>query len=163
MKRDDLRRWLADTQASTPARFVFIALTLHANGDLRAWPAVSRLATETGLCDRTVRYALDELEAAGDIEAVERPGQSSMYQIADNPGKRCTPAGNAPLQENPEPLQEIPGTPAAAAPKGIRKELEGARLALPDDPDAIDRARNLAGVDAARAAKRAALHGTRSS
>lgn len=163
MKRDDLRSYLAASKVSMPARFVFLALTLHTNRNDEAWPSIGRLARETGSSIRTVQRALRELEAFGDVASVERTGCSTLYRITYNPGHCDTPATQSPLTDSHQPLSNSTRTPATVTPKGISKELGRSAPPPPDDAGALpDRGRNLAGVDAARAAKRAALGASRS-
>ncbi len=163
MKRDDLRSWLAATQLSMPARFVFIALTLHANRNGEAWPAVGRLVTETGCSERTVRRALRELEAFGDVVSKTRDGATTVYRItAADPGHPDPPATVAPRSHSTRTPAKSASNPGHCGPQ---KELKELVRSAPPPPDtsigAKDVERGMAGVNGARTAKGAALRGAR--
>lgn len=47
------------------------------------WPSIGRLARLTGLSEKAVRLAIQNLEAAGYIEADRTPGQHSFYTMLE--------------------------------------------------------------------------------
>lgn len=129
MKRDDLRGWLLDTDASMPARFVFVALTLHANPKSGlAYPSITHLATETGMGRRTVQRALGELEQRGDITASRRRGVLNAYRVVHNERQNGTSAAEALVPESHELVPLTTPTSATVAREGI-EGIEGARAA----------------------------------
>ena len=161
MKRDDLRGWLLATNLSMPARFVFVALTLHTDRENTAWPSIGRLAIETGSSDRTVQRALRELEAFGDVVSVERPGASTLYRLNPRHSDRGdTESGVTQTTER--------GDKSAPDPRhsDTQKELKELVRSAPPPPDTSiapdDRTRGVAAVNAIRTAKAAALHTSRS-
>lgn len=142
-----------------PARFVFVALTLHADGSGQAWPSIERLMTETGLSRRTVQTALVELTAAGDL-AVTRGGGRGNTNVFAITAKGCssyTVSNGERAHQARQRVQLTTVKGAGDAPEGIRKDLEGARAPLPDDV----RARNVAGARAAKQARREAMRRSR--
>ena len=68
---------------NTSTRLVLVFLADHAGKDFLAWPSQATLARLSGVSDRTVRNALRELEALGEIRVVTH-GQgrrSTVYRI----------------------------------------------------------------------------------
>jgi len=57
---------------SSAAKLTLLAVSNFANEDGVAWPSQRRLASDTGLAERTVRRALEQLEDAGLIRREER-------------------------------------------------------------------------------------------
>ena len=70
-------RGVANTKCSTPAEWsVLMALAVHAGGrEGVAWPALTKLASMTGLNARHVRRCIRTLEARGVIERVDPPAR----------------------------------------------------------------------------------------
>lgn len=124
--------WAASV--STTAKIVLLKLVDHASDDgTNVRPGVKAICSACGLSERAVRSALASLRSAGIIvkvgeadPATKRPRE---YRIALDQLKAaavevdgctyCTPAANAPLHQMPRPLQQVPQTPAAGAPKSI--------------------------------------------
>ena len=120
-------------------KLVMLSLADHLNSKTaRCDPAVSRIATRTGLSERTVRSAIDELERAGHVTQIARPGKTTWYGLHPCNGCTPTPAATAPLQSLPEPLQQLQDTPAATAPKplGTQNEPARTRAGAPAPPSA---------------------------
>jgi DNA-binding MarR family transcriptional regulator len=57
---------------SSSAKLALLAISNFADEDGVAWPSQGRLAADTGLAERTVRRALEQLEEAGLIRREER-------------------------------------------------------------------------------------------
>lgn len=112
------------------AKFVAITLAWHHNAETnRCDPSAALLAQETGLCERSVRAALKVIADAGHMTVRQRSGTTPNYLLHPvDPCSKCTPAGDAPLQQMhptpasaaPPPLQEMHPTPAGDAPKQER-------------------------------------------
>ena len=112
------------------AKFVAVTLAWHHNAETgRCDPSAALLAEETGLCERSVRAALKLIADAGHMTVRQRSGMTPNYLLHPAvPCSKCTPAGDAPLQEMhptpasaaPPPLQEMHPTPAGEAPKQER-------------------------------------------
>lgn len=92
---------------SPTRKAVLFDLADRANDSGECYPSVARIANDTELSERAVRDALRALEAAGLIRSSARSGTSTIYTLTLR-----TPAGGADL-----PRQDVPPTPAPAAPK----------------------------------------------
>jgi DNA-binding transcriptional ArsR family regulator len=60
---------------------LLLALADAANDEGVCWPSVTTLARKCRTSDRTVQRHLRDLEAAGLLAIVERPGTSQLYRI----------------------------------------------------------------------------------
>lgn len=90
-----LTAWAAEVRGLTPTQKLVLMMLAHCcNGSAGAavcWPSQARLAELTGLSERSVRYALRELEARCLIQASAGQGRtSSRYRLAcdDSPNRR---------------------------------------------------------------------------
>ena len=142
--------WAIEQQDVTdaPARHVLLCLANYADHEGRgAFPSVQRLAQETGLSERTVRYKLDALEQA---EAIEKGDQrlAEVYisrgdrrpTVYDIPGVRG--AARAPRR----------GTGCSSRQNGVQLTTERGAGAAPD-PSSNHQGSDLSLADAsARAA-----------
>jgi hypothetical protein len=116
-------------KVSPPARLVFLVLAAWEHGDDKvAWPSVGTIAELSGLGERTIRRALRELEAFGEVAGRVRKGQVTVYDIDPNPG-HCGPPN--PGQIRPEPRPNTTGTPATVAPKTIERDRKSGDVAAP--------------------------------
>lgn len=80
--------WALDQQiiADPTARHVLLCLSNYANQDGRgAFPSVDTLKADTGLSERTIRYKLDDLEAAG---VIRRGSPAIVAAYIDRKDKR---------------------------------------------------------------------------
>lgn len=78
----ELRAYLTATDASVPARLVFTALSVHANGEPpSARLSMPTLARETGSSRSTVWRALRELEQRGDIVGEYIEGTATRFTL----------------------------------------------------------------------------------
>jgi len=112
------------------AKFVAVTLAWHHNAETnRCDPSAALLAQETGLCERSVRAALKVIANTKHMTVRQRSGTTPSYLLHPiGPCSKCTPAGDAPLQQMhptpasaaPPPLQEMHPTPAGDAPKQER-------------------------------------------
>lgn len=82
---------------------VLLALADSAHDDGKCWPAISTIAHKARCGERWCRRVIDELEAEGWIERIQRPGMSSMYRviIKATPGLEASPAENTGLVQGP--------------------------------------------------------------
>jgi len=110
---------LQRTDLSAAAKLVFAALAdLPPHHDGRVRQSHRRLATATGMSERTVRRAIAELERLTLIEADRRPGRRHAVQVlpsavpAANPGQL---GRGDPGQSGRGPRPTWPGTPANLA------------------------------------------------
>ena len=104
---------------SGPQKAVLISLADNANDEGYCWPSVARISERTCLAERTVQAAIKWLCVAGILSVRERMGRSTMYTLTPAgyaPGTKCPPAADA-----PPPRQEVPDTPAAAAPRTVKE------------------------------------------
>jgi len=96
---------MASGELTATAKVVAAALLGHLRGDNEwVYPSAHRLAELTGGSVRSMRRALDDLQAAGHLEAQERPGQATRYRFVTS----VKLSGVATL----EPLPSCQGTPA---------------------------------------------------
>ena len=124
------------------AKAVLIVLADHVDQDGWCWPTVGRIGFRAGLCERAVRTALRQLEAAGVIVAeigVGR-GRVSRYCVLHNQDV-CLDEPREQASEAPEKGQEMPlkaskGAPDAGFIKGAPDALKGAKSALKGAADA---------------------------
>ena len=142
------------------ARFVAVTLAWHHNAQTnRCDPSAALLAQETGLCERSVRAALKVIADAGHMTVRQRSGTTPNYLLHPvDPCSKCTPAGDAPLQEMhptpagdaPPPLQEMHPTPAGDAPKQERTgrlTVREPQVVSPAAPDAKAKRKAAAGPE----------------
>lgn len=105
------------TCVPAPARHVLLLLANAANSSHRSWLSVSRLVAQSGLGERTVRRALEQLRSHTLITVTEpaigiRP---ATYSLAMQGGQSGTPASQAPLPiRHPTPATQA-ATPATQA------------------------------------------------
>jgi hypothetical protein len=81
VNRSHAREWSAATEVSTSARHVYLLLAAHADPAGNAWPSVATLAAMVKRNRDTVRVALRELEASGDVVPSARKGASTVYYL----------------------------------------------------------------------------------
>lgn len=84
-------------------KFVLISIADNAwDNGTNAWPSVNRLCYKTGLGRRTVQRAINTLIEMGELERIERPGHSNMFNVLitdewpDNPFVDDKPATGLP-------------------------------------------------------------------
>ncbi|WP_339408018.1 helix-turn-helix domain-containing protein [Pseudomonas helleri] len=102
---------------SPTQKAVLISLADNASDEGVCWPSINTIGVRTCLSERAVRGALRWLEDAGVLTSNQRYGRSTWYTITPAgyaPGTKCPPAADA-----PPPRQEVPDTPAAAAPRTV--------------------------------------------
>jgi hypothetical protein len=107
---------------------LMLLLGNHADGNGYSWYGVRRLAVETRLSQRNVRYLIRKCEALGELEVFIGQGENgtNLYRVtllpdrSERPGKRPSPAKLtaakiAPLQaESTTPGNRASQTPAIA-------------------------------------------------
>jgi len=124
--------WAWTARVAPTAKFVLVALADHADETGLCWPSLARLREFTRLSERAIRAALRDLEAVGLIATDQRIGRMSRYMLRlgghEEPRQEMpgyddeTPARAAgdPGAKCRGPRQEMPETPAAAAPEPSR-------------------------------------------
>ena len=90
-------------------KLVLLALADNANDAGECFPSMSMLAQKTCVCERAVRNAIRDLEAAGYVSSASRAGTSTLYRIHTTPAPNAAPARRA-------PRHQMPPTPARGAP-----------------------------------------------
>lgn len=129
-------------QGMSPAqKSVLISLADNANDEGVCWPSVATISKRTCVSERAVRNALRWLEEVKLLASHQRTGRSTWYTLtpaAYAPGISCPPAADA-----APPRQEMPLTPAPAAPRTVKEpSIEpsvqvAATAATPDAADKI--------------------------
>src|SRR5271156_441376 len=102
---------------------LMLLLANHANGNGYSWYGVRRLAAETRLSQRNVRYLIRKSEALGELEVFIGQGEkgTNLYRVTcvpDNSGrasKNCFPAKVARLQGGSAPPSNQASQPPAIA------------------------------------------------
>ena len=89
-------------------KLVLLALADNANDAGECFPSMSMLAQKTCVCERAVRNAIRDLEAAGYVSSASRAGTSTLYRIHTTPAPNAAPARRA-------PRHQMPPTPAPDA------------------------------------------------
>jgi DNA-binding MarR family transcriptional regulator len=75
---------LEDHRLTVPARMTYALLKKAGRGGEKTWVSQRRLAEQLGVCRRTVRNYLRELETAGLIRRERRPmGSTNDYYFLD--------------------------------------------------------------------------------
>jgi len=105
-------------------KLVLLALADNANDAGECFPSMSMLAQKTCVCERAVRNAIRDLEAAGYVSSASRAGTSTLYRIHTTPAPNAAPARRAPRHQMPPtpapdappPRHVVPPTPARGAP-----------------------------------------------
>jgi hypothetical protein len=99
---NDLTAWAWDVRDVTATqKVVLVRLADRANNTGWAWPSVTSLAEDTGLCERAVRQALRDLEGRGLVMTEQsKGGQANIYRLQTTrqqvPGQeRTNPAAHA--------------------------------------------------------------------
>lgn len=94
---------------------VLLAILSHIDNDRRAYPGLERIGELAGVCWRTAKRMIKELEAAGLITCEYRTGMSTQYVVSE----RVTARG------------VTPGTP----PDGTPDNSDRGEAITPDKPD----------------------------
>jgi DNA-binding transcriptional MocR family regulator len=120
------REWAAQQRTTHPIdTIVLIAIADRHNAKRGGcWPHVKTIAAEAHCSERTVRYALKRLEAAGLIERVtqmhaKRGQQANLYRLVKNPNERSSANLTVPLQAPPADFAgPYKKNPSKGEPKG---------------------------------------------
>lgn len=124
-------KWLIRSDVSPAAIRVYAEIGLHDGGSSFCTVSMAKLGAYVGLSDRTVRWAVQELEGVGAIRVVRRFGQTSMLKTFQNPEGR-----SASREENPE-----------RSPDDIRLVAVDSRAGRPSVEEAPRRVPDIAPVD----------------
>jgi DNA-binding MarR family transcriptional regulator len=113
------------TDISPTEKLMLLSLADHANDEGVCYPSAARLAKKTSLSERSVRSCVKRLSDAGWLVVSRNSGPRgcNVFTIT-RPLQELHPAGAAPLQEVPEGVQEVPFTPAGAAPEPSENHQE---------------------------------------
>lgn len=114
--------WDEATELEGTALLVALCIADHAQDETgEAWPSIARIAHRVRRSERAVFRALDEIESAGWVERVQRPGQSTVYRMR-TPDTSVTPADSAPLTPaSPTPAVDVTPPLTPASPITIRE------------------------------------------
>jgi hypothetical protein len=81
--------WAWTAAVSATCKLVLVNLADRADDDSKCWPSLARIATDTGLTERSARAALTALERASLLRREYRSKQSTRYCLAM--GERGSP------------------------------------------------------------------------
>jgi|GEM_PF-3507779 len=76
-----LSQWIEKTEMKRTAKIVFIYLATHARNLDRTWPSQELLAKKIGVCVRTLRNCLAELETQGFIRRIWQRIRGKMKRV----------------------------------------------------------------------------------
>jgi hypothetical protein len=91
---------------------VYLALARRAGAAKQCWPSVNTIGTDTGLCVRAVRRAIQQLSLLGLLEAIPQTGRSTLYRVT--PPLQCTPANQGDTSDGSTPLPFNERTPLSS-------------------------------------------------
>ena len=112
--------WGAGPKGSTQ-RFVLIALADNANDDGECWPSVATVSRKTGLCERSVRQALRQLEVDGWLSTEINGGRGGANKYTINPAPDAPePSLNHQLEPSKKEDMGKPISPADKPPDKMR-------------------------------------------
>lgn len=121
----EARDWAYSVDLPICQKFVLVALAERANDEALAWPSVQTISGMTGACERSVRYALKQLQKSGLIICLKGNSRSKTYRLSFN-SQFSIPARDAacPASLAPKPAADAPARdatyPARDAGKGAR-------------------------------------------
>lgn len=72
---------LRDSRLSDGALITYSTLLVYARQDQKCWPGLGRLATDRGLCSRSISAHISELKKVRLITTTRRPGTSQVYWV----------------------------------------------------------------------------------
>lgn len=90
-----LNRLCEECGIKTPARFLLVTLYSYANREGWCYPSHALIAKDTGLAERTIRYALNDLEEAGLIRTAKPAKASNGAKGYFTLGGKKTPRGQS--------------------------------------------------------------------
>lgn len=126
-------------------RLVMLALADFARNDtLECWPAISTVASRTGLSDRSVRRTIRELEDDGLIETTRRSGQSGVYVLHIEklltPDRVSLVRADRASAPTPDTLSALPRTERPSDTLSARTESPGSEeVGRTESPEGADR------------------------
>lgn len=125
MKAAPLISWrhalLDDRRLKQREQHVALVLSVYWDGDGRkANPSVKRIVQQTGMSERTVRYALAGIRDLGIVEVVAKPGRTTIYHAVIPYPTPATRAGGSVCT----PLSEIAGGTATRAGGPLQPEQD---------------------------------------
>ncbi len=126
---------MAAIGASPTEKHVLLVLALRADtATMRCTPGIARLATDTGLNERSVTRAIAALEAAGHIDREERPGRGVVYTVhpRTDPDDAASPAADVDPRHKVTPDTESPLTQGLETPDTESPKLP--RTTIPPKP-----------------------------
>jgi len=95
--RAEILDWARKCRARGSIKAVLMALAMRANRQGSCWPSQSQIADDAGLCERTVRYAICALIAAGVLDTTLRYGpfgrRASLYRLNVGHEPQFRPSG----------------------------------------------------------------------
>lgn len=75
-------KWAYSLKLPSTTKFVLVTLAEHADDDGECWPLQTRIAEMTGLCERSVRYALNGLKASGLVKTSTGKGRRGAFFLS---------------------------------------------------------------------------------
>ena len=92
-------------------KIVLLSLADQSNDDGVCYPSAVTTSKRTGLCERSTRSTIADLEKLGHLSRKIQSGKATIYYI--HPCIKCTTVSNAPLHHMPQPLHLDSLTPAS--------------------------------------------------
>ena len=121
-------------------KLVLIRLADLADRDGASWPAVSRVARDTGLCDRAVRYAITAIENAGFLTRESHGSRGTIYRLklANGTDRDAAPHAAFEADEGENDRHVMPLMPASDANRPASRAETIARGAKSPAPHATN-------------------------
>jgi hypothetical protein len=98
----DPAAFVSDPRLDLRARMVLFVLASHAGPSGRTWPGYRRIESVGGVSRRHIRRCLDQLEAAGRIETLQRARHGNRYRVLDYHPPPTTGSSGNPGDTNEE-------------------------------------------------------------
>lgn len=130
----DATRWAWMQKSLRPAqKLILLSLADRANEEHVCWPSYERLKEDTGLDQRTIKTALDDMCKAGFLARHYSDGRGYVYQLmgvdaregtppSKMQGTKMTPLKNDPPQKGtPTPLKNVGVPPSKMYPESKRE------------------------------------------
>lgn len=107
----DATRWAWQQNLSPTRKLLLLALADRASERHDCYPSIIRLKADTGLYEKTIKEALQELEKLGLLAIERRPGESSVYRLIGVPDRHQKAVKNQTHEEGEKAPHQGGGKP----------------------------------------------------
>jgi hypothetical protein len=113
LKYHERARLIFRSAVASTERLVLLAVADHLGSSGECWPSLPRLASMTGLNERTIRRSLSNLRESGCLTVTRQPGRANRYSVSWD--ALSTLDTVSPRTES-HPGQKVQGTPDSVSP-----------------------------------------------